>query len=1228
MLYFGSNGVLTFDGDHWRRQPVPGTYEVNCVDFGGDGRMWVAGAGAMGFFRRTEQGLADYHSLLGFLPEAQRALGNVWYVFAQGDGAVFVTEDTVLVWDGRAFKSFKLPVRRRVLATKVGDAIYLSDASFGLGVLEATGPRRVLTPEQMRGGALLWMQPCPGGSLLVTTAGVFRKTATELTELNPSTSEFLRRNVAVCCVPLPDGNLCVGTLKAGLAFVSPGGALLRVLGGPDGVLPRSVYSLLVSREGALWATTNGGITRIELNAGVSIFDTQQGIKGKPYLAIATAASQVFVATEEGIFRAEEVPGGSGPAGFAALEGGHEEYGCILPGPAGDLFCGGFKRLDHIDKGLCTQILSSDNDVEVLTPSSGDPSALVAVCGKQVLRLKPSPSGLGSWEPTVLATVPDVANSIVEDRQGNVWVGTLGKGAFFVPREAGPAEGPKAFREATGMSTAPGPGWVARVGDAVAVFLPGGPRIYRSGPEEWLPLPMIPQKAAIAVSNPDASGRVWAFLESPFSEGPRTPVFGRLSWSEEQGPTWTPYEVPGVSEIGTIQGLSVDSTGILWVAGAERVLRIDPSLLRLERLPSAPLIVSSIPNLARLGPDKNSVTFDFGSLQFARRPAFRFETRLSGQADWSPPTSVNHTSLIGLQSGAYQLSVRVVNESGLPGPASVWSFEVLPPWYRTPAALAAFCLLGLTGALGAHRWRLAYLRRQNARLEALVRKKTEQLEKANEAKSEFLANMSHEIRNPISGILGLSMAFEDTHLDEKQAKLARSINSCAALLATLVDDVLDFSKIEAGRVELRLAAFHLRAVLEQCCAMVGENARQAGVEVSLRVSPDVPDHLLGDSARFQQIALNFLSNALKFGNGRPVVLGASLGLHGRIRLFVQDQGNGMTEAEAGSLFTKFQRLESARAGNIRGTGLGLAVCRLLATKMGGRVGVDSRPGEGSCFWAEIPFEAAPDVQGAETLPVARLAPLRALIVEDIEYNIIAMQAILRRLGLESDVATDGHSALQRLAEKRYDVVFLDWNLPGLTGTEVAARFRTTEPAQRRTILVATTAHSTEFNREACLKAGMDAFISKPITPAKIASALSRLAVSVGIAAPIEVRLQEPNPGHSGDIDMEMLRFLASESPGGLKGQIERYLKAFEADREMARSAIASLDRGEVARLAHRLLSHCSLVKHARMSRLASLLQNAAPTAARGRLEEIFADFDAEYQGFRYKLGSYRSSTAPA
>ena len=691
--------------------------------------------------------------------------------------------------------------------------------------------------------------------------------------------------------------------------------------------------------------------------------------------------------------------------------------------------------------------------------------------------------------------------------------------------------------------------------------------------------------------------------------------------------WTPYSVPGLGQIGQVTSIFVDSRGVVWLGGMDGLLRLVPGELRLIEPPRPPIIRASADLGERLPSTKNSVSFDFSAVEFGRRESVRFQTRLSSDSEgWSAPTNNNHLDLAGLRDGSYEFSVRTVNDSGAVGPPSTWTFAVLPPWYRTIPAVAAFVLLVAAAVFGAFRWRLAFLKRQNARLEILVQKKTEQLEKANEAKSEFLANMSHEIRNPISGILGLSLAFEETVLNKRQRHLVDSINTCATLLAALVDDVLDFSKIEAGKIELRSGPFSIRILLEQCVSMMAEAARSSGTSITVSIAPELPEHLVGDSARVQQIILNYLTNALKFGAGKPIVVGANPGFHDRVRFFVRDEGAGMTESEVATLFTKFTRLESARAGNIRGTGLGLAVCRLLATKMGGRVGVESKPGEGSSFWAELPFLAASEsVRGAPSQQAPSQSMLRALIVEDIDYNVIAMQAVLRKLDIQSDVVNDGIEALARLQSSHYDVAFLDWNLPGMIGTEVASRYRMVEPSTRRTIIIATTAHSSDLNKERCLQAGMDAFISKPITPAKIAAALRDLGGPMRTAASVEVRSQNITFEPPGEIDLEMLSFLGNETLEGLDGQIDRYLASFDTDRINARRIIASGVPEEVHRIAHRLLSHCSVVKYEPLSRIAKDLQSASGSASVAELQKMFSFFETEFSAFRYKLESIRAST---
>jgi signal transduction histidine kinase/CheY-like chemotaxis protein/HPt (histidine-containing phosphotransfer) domain-containing protein len=1222
VLYFGCDEVLAFDGERWTRYAVPESYAVRALAIGPNDRLWVGAFNEIGYFEKNGAVLSKYHSLVKFLPAAARQFGDVWHVFARDGGAVFVSGTSVLVWDGRRFKIYPMPVSRRLVAAQTGGIIYISNISAGLWTLNADGPHKFVAPEELKNAGVIWIDKENDGWLLCTTDGLRHLSDGKISDIADDASDFIRKNVLISACRSEHGDLCIGTLYGGLAIVGPKGEIKRVLTTDDGLPSRSIFSIFAAKDGSIWTTSGVGIARVALDSGVTVFDAKQGLTGKPCFSTAQSGSEILVATEEGVFG---LPIGDGNASrFKAIPKLAGLYTDLEGGPDDTVYAAGFKRVDRIESDEATEIFSTKTDVLLFRRSLKFPGSFLVVNGYDILRLTPSTGKEPA--PETIAHLPDLPETLVEDAWGNIWVGTGSRGAFFIGQ---PSPKPTdAIRLPSGGLADTGPVGVAALDKMVAVFTTKGVEIFSSQSSAPGLLAVAPKTNATAISNRDSTGAIWVAFESPFSDGPRIPVVGRLSARSAKSATWKSFSIPGLTKIGEMRSLFVDNRGIVWLGGLDGMLRLAPEELRGVETPSAPLISASVNFGEELSAARNSVNFDYSAIEFGQRETIRFETKFSGSGDeWSPPSNNNHLTLAGLQNGHYAFAVRVVNDAGMTGPTAEWEFTVLPPWYRTFPALTALGLLVVAGIYGAFQWRIAFLRRQNVRLEALVKKKTEQLEKANEAKSEFLANMSHEIRNPISGILGLSLAFEETVLDKKQRYLADSINSCATLLATLVDDVLDFSKIEAGKIELRSAPFVLRVLLEQCVSMMTENARASGASISVVVDPKLPEELVGDSARVQQIVLNYLTNAIKFGGGKPIVVGALPGFDDRVRFFVRDQGAGMTEAEVASLFTKFTRLESARTGNIRGTGLGLAVCRLIAGKMGGRVGVDSKLGEGSCFWAEIPF-VAKDAADRTAPRSASKTPLRALIVEDIDYNVVAMQAVLRKLDIQSDVVNDGIAALARLQSSFYDVAFLDWNLPGLIGTEVAARYRAVEPSTRRTIIIATTAHSSDFNKEACLQAGMDAFISKPITPAKIAAALRDLGGSLRTAASIEVRSQNITLEPPGEIDMEMLRFLGNETLEGVAAQIDRFLSSFETDRVSARRIVETGEREEIHRIAHRLLSHCSVVKYERLTKLAAELQKCSVDASHQKLQQLFAEFEREFAEFRYKLESIRASTGSA
>jgi signal transduction histidine kinase/ActR/RegA family two-component response regulator len=1218
VIYVGSDNLIAFDGERWTSYPVPGIPYIRAMYYS-SGRLWVGMAGHIGYFDRTDKGLSSFHSLNEFLPKEARDFDEVWNVLVGKSGVVFAATDQIMVWNGSSFRIKKLPGARRLGGISSGDEILVSHRPTGVWSVDSNGFHNVISSAVLAGSGVGWMERDSKGWLLATTSGIRRYEAGKLLPYSPETDAFIEKNVLTCALRARNGDLYVGTLSGGLLVLGRDGALKRTLTTDDGLKSNGISSLFESSNGDIWVPTNVGVSRVSLSGGSTLVNAREGLSGKGVGSIISSGPKLLVGTNDGVFTFDtEAPG----IVKASMDADLPYYTYLFAkGGGGRIVGSAFRHLFVVEGDKVVANLPATIDAYPLWPS-GNSGDLLVGRAKDIFRMSRMPDG--KYTEVLLAHLPDAPSNVIEDSRGNVWIGTYGGGAF---RIAFPADGHVGLTRPNPEAGLADLDWVqvAPFGEGAAVFTARTITTFDGAGHAHGSIPGAPHGRVKAVSNPDPNGGIWAAYSSPFVDGPRVDILGCLSRGEA-GPKWTLFNVPGISQIDEVTTLYCDDHGVLWIGGIDGVLRVIPAELRQLSPPAPPIVVSSVVRGSNLPYSKNKVSFDLATGATCRRESLRYQTCLSGGTGWSPPSNDSHLEFVGLRDDHYELAVRVIDEGGNTSAPVTWDFAVLPPWYRTVSAIATFTLASVLAVFATVKWRLNYLSRQNTRLESLVRKKTEQLERANEAKAAFLANMSHEIRNPISGILGLSLALDGTRLDDKQRSITQSINSCAKLLSTLVDDVLDFSKIDAGRIELRPIPFSLRSMLDQCVAMMSEDARNGDTVIALAVDPGMTDLLMGDPNRIQQIVLNYLTNALKFGRGKPIVVGAVTGSHGQIRLFVRDQGQGLTEDEMASLFTKFTRLEAARTGNIRGTGLGLAVCRLLAEKMGGRVGVDSVPGKGSLFWADLPLAPAPQDSG--TRPRRGPSGLRALVVEDIDYNVVAMQAMLRTLGIESDAETDGLAALESLKRNHYDVAFLDWNLPGLTGTEVTARYRETESSSQRTIIIATTAHSSELNRQACLGAGMDAFITKPVTPEKIEAALRDLGSPMRASGSVEAPPSSRPSLQFGEVDTEIFQFLGKDTPGGVPGQIDRYLSAFEADCSRARQLLGQGKPEELKRVVHRIQSHCCIVKYEPLSRVVAELYLRIASQGGDGLTDAFADFEREYALLRCKLGQSQAEPGPA
>ncbi len=375
--------------------------------------------------------------------------------------------------------------------------------------------------------------------------------------------------------------------------------------------------------------------------------------------------------------------------------------------------------------------------------------------------------------------------------------------------------------------------------------------------------------------------------------------------------------------------------------------------------------------------------------------------------------------------------------------------------------------------------------------------------ASAAKSDFLANMSHEIRTPLNGVVGMLSLLSGTPLAAHQRRYADVATASAATLLTLINDILDLSKIEAGKLDLDPVPFDLAEVARQAVGVVGVRADAKRLALACHVHPAVGPHRVGPADRVRQVLVNLLGNAVKFTDAGSITLtitaegdggeGGGDGGGERVRFAVTDTGVGIPPDRLDRLFKSFSQVDASTTRKYGGTGLGLAISRQLATLMGGTVGVESEVGRGSTFWFTARLPAGAAVAALPTPPTGSApAPcptgFRLLVAEDNDVNQMVIGEMLGRLGYAHDVVADGRAAVDAVATGRYDLVLMDCQMPVMDGFEATAAIRLAHAA--RVPVVALTANAIKGDRERCLAAGMDDYLSKPIDPRALAAQLAR------------------------------------------------------------------------------------------------------------------------------------------